>query len=161
MKSGDVCFYINNGWCLDVLVVSIELLMVKCRPFYLPREFSAVCLGLLHDVISKHETEHLDAVFVAVEDFNHHNLKRLLRKYHQGKQHSGCLQQREGSPPGCAHARLWTVQPHLSDPPPSVQTTPQASTPSNSGGWSRFFFGRARQSVLVNIPVGFNEKKNK
>ena len=72
-KGGGVCVYINNRWCSEVQVVDkhcsvdIEALMVKCRPFYLPREFSAVfilavyipprtdqtaALGLLHDTIS-------------------------------------------------------------------------------------------------------------
>ena len=84
-KGGGVCVYINNRWCSDVQLVEkhcsadIKVLMVKCRPFYLPREFSAVfllavymllwanrttALGLLHDTISKHETTHPDAVFV-------------------------------------------------------------------------------------------------
>ncbi|KAK7933490.1 hypothetical protein WMY93_004386 [Mugilogobius chulae] len=49
-RGGGVCIYINNRWCTDVQIVEkhcsadIELLMVKCRPFYLPREFSAVYL---------------------------------------------------------------------------------------------------------------------
>ncbi|KAI4886686.1 hypothetical protein NFI96_027635, partial [Prochilodus magdalenae] len=72
--------------------------MVKCRPFYLPREFSAVfilavyippransatALGLLHDAISKQETAHPDAVFIVAGDFNHCNLRTVLPKYHQ------------------------------------------------------------------------------
>lgn len=40
-------------------------------------------LGTLHDVISRHETVHPDAVFVMVGDFNHCNLKNILPKYHQ------------------------------------------------------------------------------
>ncbi|KAK0135720.1 hypothetical protein N1851_028397 [Merluccius polli] len=103
-KGGGVCVYINNRWCSDVQVVEkhcsvdIEVLMVKCRPFYLPREFSAVfilvvyippradrtaALGLLHDTISKHETTHPDAVLVVAGDFNHCNLRTVLPKYHQ------------------------------------------------------------------------------
>ena len=101
---GGVCVYVNNRWCSDVQVVerhcsaSVELLVVKCRPFYLPREFSAVfilavyippradsaaALGLLHDVISKQETGHPDAVFAVAGDFNHRNLKSVLPKFHQ------------------------------------------------------------------------------
>lgn len=72
--------------------------MVKCRPFYLTREFSAVfilavyiprranrtaALGLLHNIISKYETMHPNAVFVVVEDFNHFNLQTVIPKYHQ------------------------------------------------------------------------------
>ena len=102
-RGGGVCVYVNNSWCSDIQVVErhcspdTELLMVKCRPFYLPREFSAVflcvyippradsatALRLLHDVINKHETTHPDAVFIAAGDFNHRNLKSILPKYHQ------------------------------------------------------------------------------
>ncbi|KAI4885591.1 hypothetical protein NFI96_030073, partial [Prochilodus magdalenae] len=72
--------------------------MVKCRPFYMPREFSAVfilavyippransvtALGLLHDAISKQETAHPDAVFIVAGDFNHCNLRTAFPKYHQ------------------------------------------------------------------------------
>ncbi|KAI4873821.1 hypothetical protein NFI96_014420, partial [Prochilodus magdalenae] len=81
-KGGGVCVFVNNRWCSDIKTVEkhcstdLELLMVKCRPFYLPREFSAVfilavyippransatALGLLHDAISKQETAHPDA----------------------------------------------------------------------------------------------------
>ncbi|XP_017571279.1 uncharacterized protein LOC108438167 [Pygocentrus nattereri] len=76
----------------------LELLMVKCRAFYLPREFSSVyilatyilpransatALRLLHDAISKQETAHPDAAFSVAGDFNHCNLRTVLSKYHQ------------------------------------------------------------------------------
>ncbi|KAM8763289.1 uncharacterized protein AB9X84_007718 isoform 1-T1 [Acanthopagrus schlegelii] len=103
-KGGGVCVYINNKWCSDVQVVEkhcsvdTEVLMVKCRPFYLQREFSAVfvlavyilpranqtaVLRLLHDTISKQKTTHPDAVFVVAGDFNHFILRTVLPKYHQ------------------------------------------------------------------------------
>ncbi|KAI4905610.1 hypothetical protein NFI96_003218 [Prochilodus magdalenae] len=103
-KGGGVCVFVNNRWCSDIKTVEkhcstdLELLMVKCRPFYLPREFSAVfilavyippransatALGLLHDAISKQETAHPDAVFIVAGDFNHCNLRTVLPKYHQ------------------------------------------------------------------------------
>lgn len=49
-RGGGVCVYVNNRWCVDVRVfgkycsVDIKFLMVKCRPIYLPREFSTVFL---------------------------------------------------------------------------------------------------------------------
>ena len=103
-KGGGVCVYINNKWRSDVQVVEkhcsvdTEVLMIKCRPFYLQREFSAVfvlavyilpranqtaVLRLLHDTISKHKTTHPDAVFVVAGDFNHFILRTVLPKYHQ------------------------------------------------------------------------------
>ena len=47
---GEVCIYIKNAWCRHTHTVSshcsaeLECLFVKCRPLWLPREFSAVIL---------------------------------------------------------------------------------------------------------------------
>lgn len=68
--------------------------MVKCRPLYLPQEFSAVfilvlyspransavVLGLLYDNIQRQETKHPDAMFFVAGDFNHSNMKTILPK---------------------------------------------------------------------------------
>ncbi|XP_054650702.1 uncharacterized protein LOC129191401 [Dunckerocampus dactyliophorus] len=43
-RGGGVCVYVNKRWCTDVQTMEkhcsqdIELLMVKCRPFYLPHK---------------------------------------------------------------------------------------------------------------------------
>lgn len=45
---GGLCIYINNSWCTNTTVVErlccpdVEFMLRKCRPFYLPREFSVV-----------------------------------------------------------------------------------------------------------------------
>ncbi|KAI4883208.1 hypothetical protein NFI96_007672 [Prochilodus magdalenae] len=47
-RGGGLCVYINKGWCTNCVVVNAlcseatEQLTVKCRPHYLPREFTAV-----------------------------------------------------------------------------------------------------------------------
>lgn len=47
-KGDGVCIYVHNNWCTAMNTVNthcspdLEYLAVKCRPFYLPREFSAV-----------------------------------------------------------------------------------------------------------------------
>lgn len=44
---GGVCVYINNNWCNNATEVRSycspgnEFLTIRCRPFYLPREFTA------------------------------------------------------------------------------------------------------------------------
>lgn len=49
-KGGGVCFMVNNNWCSDMGVISsdcsphLEHLMIGCRPFFLPREFTSVVL---------------------------------------------------------------------------------------------------------------------
>ena len=101
--------------------------MVKCRPIYLPKEFSAVfilavyipprgnsatALGLLHDAISKQETAHPDAVFIVASDFNHCNLRTVLPKYHQHVSfptRDSNILDHEGGIQGCASAALRTV----------------------------------------------------
>lgn len=98
-----VCVYVNNRWCGDVYVVekhclaNLEPLMVKYRPFYLPKEFGATIaccfnppevdhmtvLKILHDAISRPETAHPDAVFIVAGNFNHCNLRNILPMFHQ------------------------------------------------------------------------------
>ena len=104
MSGGGVCVYVNNSWCMDVRTVykhcsqDLEFLLLRCRPFYLPREFTCVflaavyihpranytaALSKLYDVISALETAHPDAVFIVAGDFNQCNLRTVLTKYHQ------------------------------------------------------------------------------
>lgn len=76
----------------------LEYMTVKCRPFYLPREFTVVlltavyippsvnaneALGLLHSNISKQLSMYPDAVCIVAGDFNHVDLKAVLPKFHQ------------------------------------------------------------------------------
>lgn len=46
-RGGGLCIYINKAWCTNSVIVwkdfsaNLENLMVKCRPFYLQREFTS------------------------------------------------------------------------------------------------------------------------
>lgn len=107
-KAGGLCIYINKDWCVNAMVAAkrcsqlAEFLIVKCQPFYLPREFSNVivavvyiapsananananeALGELHDAISELVSEHLDSFVVVAGDFNHTSLKTVLPKFKQ------------------------------------------------------------------------------
>ncbi len=83
--------FINNSWCGDIQTVykhsspGVEFLLLKCHPYYLPREFTAVFidaiyippranstapLSKLHNIFSVLETAHPDAVFIAAGEFN-------------------------------------------------------------------------------------------
>ena len=54
IEEGGVCLYIN--WCVNSSAMEVpthyslvlEYLMVKCQPFYLPREFSAVIVTVVY-----------------------------------------------------------------------------------------------------------------
>ncbi len=103
-KGGGLCVYVNNSWCTNSVIMErhcspdIEYLTVKCRPIYLPREFTVVmvtavyippdanansAIGLLHASISHTQSTYPDAVQVIAGDFNHADLKAALPKLHQ------------------------------------------------------------------------------
>ncbi len=105
-RGGGVCFYINNSWCDEMNLHSIksfcspdlEFHMLLCRPFWLPREFTAIiitavyippqantdqALRELYGNISDQETAHPDAAFVITGDFNKANFRTIAPKYFQ------------------------------------------------------------------------------
>ncbi len=55
-RGGGVCFYINNSWCNERNIHSIkffcspdlEFNMLLCRPFWLPREFTAIIITAVY-----------------------------------------------------------------------------------------------------------------
>ncbi len=105
-RGGGVCFYINNSWCNDRNIHSIksfcspdlEFHMLLCRPFWLPREFTAIiitavyippqantdqALRELYGNISEQETMNPDAAFIIMGDFNKANFRTIAPKYFQ------------------------------------------------------------------------------
>ena len=95
---------INERWCSDATRVSsfcspdLETLIVKCRPYYSPREISTIfMIGVyihpganakaavrsLADQISSLENSNPDSTVLVLGDFNHANLRTVLPKYHQ------------------------------------------------------------------------------
>ena len=78
-----------------------KFMIIKCRPFYLPREFTAVLLVAvyipptssysdrnaalceLYQAISEQQTAHPDGFTIVAGDFNHADLKSVLPKLHQ------------------------------------------------------------------------------
>ncbi|MBN3314622.1 C163A protein, partial [Atractosteus spatula] len=103
-RGGGVCIFINNAWCNNVSTITkhcspaLEFLIIKCRPFYLPWEFTSViitavyiapdangkeALEVLHIALNKQENAHPDATFIVAGDFDQTNLKSVLPKYHQ------------------------------------------------------------------------------
>ncbi|KAL0148751.1 hypothetical protein M9458_055929 [Cirrhinus mrigala] len=103
-RGGGLCVYINKEWCNSAAVVTkncsslVEFVFVKCRPFYLPREFTAIvivavyispcanakdALRELYSAISEQQTNNPDGFFMIAGDFNHANLKSVLPKFYQ------------------------------------------------------------------------------
>ncbi|KAK3507617.1 hypothetical protein QTP70_030788 [Hemibagrus guttatus] len=101
---GSVCVYINMDWCKNSVLVSsyysslVEFVTVRCRPFYLPWEFTtAFIFGVyipssanakealceLYGAISELQNGHPDGLFIIAGDFNHANIKSVLPKFHQ------------------------------------------------------------------------------
>ena len=96
--------YVNNSWCTNTATVDshcspdLEYVSVKCRPIYLPREFSVVMITAvyippdanakvanshLHSSISSQQSKYPDAVHIVAGDFNHADLKTVLPKFYQ------------------------------------------------------------------------------
>lgn len=103
-RGGGLCIYINKAWCTNSVITerhcspNVEFLMVKCRPYYLPRELTSVIVTAvytppdanaklamkeLHAAISKQQTTHPEAAFIVAGDFNHFNFKTVLLRFHQ------------------------------------------------------------------------------
>ncbi len=101
---GGLFVYINKEWCNNSAVISkhcsslMEFMFVKCRPFYLPREFTAIVIATvyippcanakdalreLYSAISEQQTNNPDGFFIIAGDFNHANLKTVLPKFYQ------------------------------------------------------------------------------
>ena len=97
-------FYFNDSWCKNVKVLSkvctknLECLSLKCRPIYLPREFSSITITgvyihpaadkaeALHDltnIVSKFENDDPDTLSIVLGDFNRSNLKDNLPNFRQ------------------------------------------------------------------------------
>ncbi|KAK1787161.1 hypothetical protein P4O66_017536, partial [Electrophorus voltai] len=97
---------VNNSWCNNANVVTLtrscspnlELLALKLRPFYLPREFTSVIINTvyippqanmdtalceLHEALTQFQTQHRDAALIVVGDFNSANLKRAVPNLYQ------------------------------------------------------------------------------
>ena len=103
-RGGGLCVYVNNNWCTNTTTINshcspdLELVTVKCRPIYLPREFTVVmvtavyippdanaslALGHLHSIITSQQNKYPEAVHIVAGDFNHVDLKTVLPKFHQ------------------------------------------------------------------------------
>ena len=101
---GGLCIYLNDSWCTNTTVVEqlccpdVEFLMLKCRPFYIPCEFSVVyicavyippdanaklALSQLYECIHKCLVAHPESTFIVAEDFDHANLKTVLHSFHR------------------------------------------------------------------------------
>ena len=103
-RGGGVAAYVNDRWCTQVTVKEsfcnddIEYLVISCRPFYLPREFSNVLLftvyihpaaayaestRILENCVTKYETEYPDSVRIILGDFNKCNFDGSIPTYDQ------------------------------------------------------------------------------
>ncbi|KAK1803915.1 hypothetical protein P4O66_003855 [Electrophorus voltai] len=105
-RGGGVCVMVTNSWCNNANVVpfarscspNLELLALKLRPFYLPREFTSVIINTvyippqanmdtalceLHEALTQFQAQHRDAALIVVGDFNSANLKRAVPNLYQ------------------------------------------------------------------------------
>eukprot|EP00061_Rhincodon_typus_P012941 g39007.t1 len=104
VKGSGVCFLINTSWCSDIATLANhcspeqEYLKVKCRPYFLPQEFTSAvltavyipphadvknALDKIYTTTNPLQTKFPKALFIVAGDFNQANLKQVLSKYHQ------------------------------------------------------------------------------
>ncbi|XP_068507379.1 uncharacterized protein [Syngnathus scovelli] len=103
-KGGGLCFYINERWCTDVMVLKefcsplLETLFINCRPFYSPREFSSIVMAavyippharaseatqMLADQVTDMEKLLPNSLIIVLGDLNRANLTHELPRYRQ------------------------------------------------------------------------------
>lgn len=105
-QGGGVCAYVNERWCHPNHITvkericdqDIELLVVSCRPYYLPREISHVIVTVVYippsangkratetiaRVTHKLQSSSPDALFIITGDFNHCSLSTALLSFRQ------------------------------------------------------------------------------
>ena len=101
-QGGEVCFLVNKAGCTDTKVISsycapdLETLTIKCRPFFLPRDFGSIILtavyihpranvdvaiSSLSGIVTQHE--YPNSLSIVSGDFNKANLRAYLPKYKQ------------------------------------------------------------------------------
>ncbi|KAI3353045.1 hypothetical protein L3Q82_019239 [Scortum barcoo] len=72
-KGGGVCFMVNNKWCPDVEIIStgcspdLEHLMIRCRPYYLPREFTSVVMTAVYLPPHADNNKAMDELFGVID----------------------------------------------------------------------------------------------
>lgn len=105
-SGGGVCVYINNRYANKQSVTikehictpEVEILSLAVRPYYLPREFSAVLISAVYvppsssstnacdviaSVVNRQENSSPDAIKLIMGDFNHRELTATLPHFHQ------------------------------------------------------------------------------
>ena len=90
LGTGGVCLFVNNRWCNNVTVKDIkctpklELLVVSCRPYYLPREIPCILFVIVYlpeghhtppediiiDTVSNLQKDKPEAAIIVLGDFN-------------------------------------------------------------------------------------------
>ncbi len=91
-----MCIYVSNAWCTSTDIIKthcspdIEYLILKCRPFYVPREFhnysyhgclyppranAKMALEELHNIINSQMNAYPEGAVIIAGDFNRTDLK--------------------------------------------------------------------------------------
>ena len=105
-SGGGLAVFVNSKWCNPGHVTTkeitcspdVELLAVGLRPYYLPREFSAVIIvvvytppsavagracDVIHSTVADLQTRHPNALIIVNGDFNHVNISKTLTDFTQ------------------------------------------------------------------------------
>ncbi len=98
------CVYINKEWCNNAAVVSkhcsslVEFMFVKCRPFYLQQEFTAIVIVAVYIPPCANAKDVLRELYSAISEQQTNNPNGFFiialptcELCNKGKQHTGTL----------------------------------------------------------------------
>jgi ribosome assembly protein 1 len=101
---GGVCIYVNERWCNNATLKklhcddNIELLMISCRPYYMPREFNNIYITVVYippdgnftrateiltDCVTMMDDNCQDGVNIILGDFNGCDVSQQIPHYFQ------------------------------------------------------------------------------
>lgn len=103
-KGGGLCIYVHSDWCTSSRIIytqcspDLEVMIVQCRPFYMPRELTTVIISAvnippganvstaltqLYNIMNKQMQVHPEGAFIVAGDFNQACLKSVLPNFVQ------------------------------------------------------------------------------
>ena len=103
-RGGGLCVYVNSRWCNNFTIkhtscsVDLEVFLVQCRPYYLPREICCVAFLAVYippsgnknkaideitTLVMDYESNKPDSAVIILGDFNGATLQDSLPKYTQ------------------------------------------------------------------------------
>ena len=82
-RGGGLLIYVNNSWCTDNVTLvkhcsaDLEFVMIKSRPFYLPREFTSIITTAAYIPPDANAKNAMKVLYAAISKHNRHDTRSL------------------------------------------------------------------------------------